>query len=127
MEQRSTPANRKELIRQYKETRRPMGIFCVRNTANGKVLIGSSVDLPSRLNRERAQLGFGGHPNPGLQKDWNALGAAAFAFEVLDTLAPPVEPGYDPAYDLGVLEQLWLDKLSPFGERGYHVKPETTK
>ncbi len=120
----SGPANRKELTRQYKETPRPMGIFCVRNITNGKVLIGSSVDLPARLNRERAQLGFGGHPNAALQRDWNALGAAAFAFEVLDTLKPPDAPGYDPSYDLGILEQLWLDKLLPFGERGYHEKPD---
>ena len=121
------PVNRKELIRQYKETRRPMGIFCVRNTSNGKILIGSSVDLPSRLNREQAQLRLGAHPNPELQKDWNALGAASFAFEALDTLIPPDGMDYDPAFDLGVLEQLWLDKLMPYGERGYNVKPDKSR
>jgi hypothetical protein len=121
------PVNRKELTRQYKETRRPMGIFCVRNTSNGKMLVGSSVDLPSRLNRERAQLRLGAHPNPILQTDWNTLGSESFVFEALDTLVPPDGIEYDPTFELGVLEQLWLDKLMPFGERGYNVKPDNSK
>ena len=124
MSQQPGPANRKELIRKYKETRRPMGVYCVRNTTNGKLLVGSSVDLPSILNRERFQLGLGLHGNPGLQKDWNAMGPEAFVFEVLDTLNPPEQTDYDPSPDLSVLEQMWLDKLTPFGERGYNEKPD---
>jgi hypothetical protein len=53
------------------------------------------------------------------------MGANAFTFEVLDTLtAPPDQPGYDPADDLRVLEALWLERLQPFGERGYMVEPK---
>jgi len=76
------------------------------------------------LNRQRAQLGFGGHPSRELQRDWQALGAEAFAFEILDTLAPREEPGADPADELRALEALWLEKLSPYGERGYNVRPK---
>ena len=81
--------DRRELIRQYKETRRPMGVYRVHNTRDDRSLLGRSVDLPSILNRERAQLRLGVHRNAALQRDWNALGAEAFAFEVLDTIAPP--------------------------------------
>jgi len=114
--------NRKELVRDYKETRRPMGVFCVRNTATGQVLIGSSVDLPGILNRHRWQLEMGMHSNRQLQNDWNTLGPAAFTFEVLDTLSIPKEPGYQPADDLQELLGLWMDKLLPYDERGYHAK-----
>ena len=76
--------DRKSLIRQYKETRRPMGVYRVRNTVNGKSLIGASADLPARLNRIRAQLGMGRHPIQDLQQDWNNLGPEAFEFEVID-------------------------------------------
>jgi hypothetical protein len=31
---------------------------------------------------------------------------------------------WDPADDLRVLEKLWLEKLAPFGERGYHAVPK---
>jgi hypothetical protein len=112
--------DRKDLIRQYKETPRPMGIFRVRNTTNGKAFIGASVDLPAMLNRQQAQLRFGAHPNRALQQDFNELGPEAFAFEILDTLKAKDEPGNDPAADLRVLEELWLEKLSPFDDRGYH-------
>ena len=112
--------SRQALRRAYKETRRPMGVYRVRNTQTDRSLVARSVDLPASLNRERAQLRFGGHPNADLQRDWNAFGPDAFAFEVLDTLAPPDDrPDYDPTDDLRVLEALWLERLAPFGERGY--------
>lgn len=104
--------NRKELIRQYKETQRPMGVFQVRNTESGKVYVGTSRDLPSMLNRQRAQLRLGAHPDRGLQADWKALGDTAFTFDILDTIEPPEEPGYDPEADLRTLEELWRGRLS---------------
>jgi hypothetical protein len=116
--------DKKALIREYKESRRPMGVYQLRNTANGKLLIGVSVDLPSILNRHRAALRMGAHTNRELQKDWKEFGPEAFEFEILDTLTPPGRPDYDPSGDLRALEELWLDKLSPFGERGYNAKPK---
>ena len=47
-------------------------------------------------------------------------GADAFAFEVVDTLAPADTPGYDPTEDLESLLALWMDKLRPFEPAGYH-------
>jgi len=118
--------NRRELVRAYKETRRPMGVYRVRNLRDGRALVGRSVDLPSILNRERAALRLGAHANAALQRDWNALGPDAFAFEVLDTLAPPDDrPDYDPRPDLDVLLALWLERLEPFDERGYMRRPTT--
>jgi group I intron endonuclease len=118
------PSDRKTLIREYKEAARPMGVYQVRNTVNGKSFVGTSVDLPSILNRHRAALRFGGHTNRELQKDWNELGPEAFEFEVLDTLTPSDRPGYNPSDDLRELEELWLEKLSPFDERGYNTRPK---
>lgn len=116
--------NRKALIREYKESRRPMGVYRVRNTVNEKSFIGTSKDLPAMLNRQQSQLRMGGHPNRALQKDWNEYGTEAFEFEVLDTLPIPDRADYDPTADLRALEELWLDKLKPFGERGYNTEPK---
>ncbi len=44
--------DRKALTRAYKASRRPMGVYCVRNLETGEALIGHSVDLPSILNPE---------------------------------------------------------------------------
>jgi group I intron endonuclease len=117
--------DKKALIREYKENKRPMGVYQIRNTVTGKLLVGTSVDLPSILNRHRAELRMGRHKNRELQNDWAEFGPEAFEFEILDTLTPPERPDYKPSDDLRALEELWLDKLSPFGERGYNAVPKT--
>jgi hypothetical protein len=117
--------DRKALIRQYKETRRPVGVFRIRNKVDDRSFVAASVDLPSALNRHRAQLNGNVHANRGLQDDWNRLGSDAFEFESLDVLSPPAErPDWDPAEELRVLQELWLEKLSPFGPRGYNIEPK---
>jgi hypothetical protein len=112
--------DRKELIRQYKETPRPMGVFRVHDTVADRSFVGTSRDLPSMLNRQRFQLEHGSHPNRELQEDWNRLGAGAFAFEVVDTLKPSEQADSDSAEDLRVLGDLWLERLLPYGARGYN-------
>jgi hypothetical protein len=82
------------------------------------------VDLPAILNRHRAQLRFGVHPDRGLQRDWDELGPEAFAFEILDTLSPPEGTDYDPTEDLRVLLELWSEKLSLSQEHCYRVTPK---
>jgi len=96
-----------------------MGVYRVRNRRNDRSLVGASTNLPAILNRHRFQLAMQVHPNRALQDEWNAFGADAFDFEVLDVLEPPDRPDYDPGDDLRVLEEMWLEKLSPFDARGY--------
>jgi hypothetical protein len=115
----------KRALRQaYKDTPRPMGIYQLRRISSGMVFIGRSTDLPSILNRHRAQLRLGVHPNGALQRDWNAAGPDDFAFEVLDTLTPPDLPDYNPADDLVVLEALWLERIAPTEDATYMKRPE---
>ncbi len=117
--------DRKARIRQYKETPRTAGVFCVRNLLNGKSFVGSSVDLPAMLNRQRFQLESGAHPNQALQKDWNEVGPEVFEFEVLVTLDPPAEPAADVSDDLRTLEQMCLQSLRDEGVGLYNVERVT--
>ena len=114
------PPDRKALSREYKNTPRTAGIGLVRNGVNGKVLLLAGRDIPALLNRHLAQLRLGVHRNVELQRDWRVAGEQAFSFEVVDTLAPKETPGYDPAPELRVLEQLWLERLAPYAPRGYN-------
>jgi len=118
------PIDRKESIRAYKENWRPMGVYRIRNNISGRSLVAASSDIPSILNRHRAQLNFGSHPDRGLQRDWNEFGQNAFEFEVLDTLTPPGDHGYDPTEDLHVLEDLWQAKLAVSEDQAYSTKPK---
>ncbi|HSK46545.1 MAG TPA: GIY-YIG nuclease family protein [Coriobacteriia bacterium] len=113
------PTDRKALLRQYKETKLPMGVFRVRNIAQARSFIGVSVNLPGMLNRMRFQLDNSAHPNRALQADWDRLGPDAFVIEALDELEPPEEPGYYSKLDLEELRQMWIERLTAEGESLY--------
>ena len=113
---------RRELIDGYKLNPPPMGVFQIRHVPSGRIFVVSAQNLAGIMNSHRFQLRTGSHPNKPLQAEWNASGADAFAFEVLDELAPPDGGGQDARADLAALESLWLDKLAPYGERGYHAR-----
>ena len=115
--------DRKALTRQYKETPRTAGVALAKNLANGKCFLFAGVDIAALVNRHRAQLKLGGHPNKVLQGDWNALGADPFVFEVVDTLPVPETADVDQRDDVAALEALWLEKLAPFEPAGYNRAP----
>jgi len=117
--------DKKAAILEYKLTHRPMGVFQIRNKSNGKVFIDSSVNVPGKINRHTLQLNMGSHPNKRLQADWNELGPGSFEFETLEPLEPRDDPSYDYKSDLEVLEDLWLERESPFGESGYNERKLT--
>jgi len=122
-ETRGSRSRRAELKRTYKEKPPPMGVFAIRNRANGKVLVGTSLNLPGALNSARFQLTLGVYRHPALQEDWQRYGADSFSFEVLDELPPTEVPRDDPREELQVLEALWLERLRPYGEAGYNTPP----
>ena len=63
--------SRRELNREYTERVKPAGVYQVKNLANGKVLLGSSLNLEGPLNRHKFMLKIGSHLNKDLQKDWD--------------------------------------------------------
>lgn len=117
--------DKRALKLEYKLSYRPMGIFQLQNEVNGKIFVGSSMDLPAIFNRIRFQLFGGAHPNKELEADWRQFGADKFTFEVLEEIVPREDPNYDHKADLETLEDLWLEKLEPYGEKGYNEKKKT--
>jgi group I intron endonuclease len=114
---------RAEMRRAYKETPRQAGIFQIKNTKTGKVLLGSSTNLLGPLNKHRFILSISRHDNAALQNDWNQYGPDAFSFEILEIVKPSDDPSFCLEDELTLLEQIWLEKLQPFGERGYNQGP----
>ena len=111
---------RKEIIRSYKETTPPMGVFQIRCTSNERLYVAASRNLEGERNSRLFQLRMGKIVfSPELQKDLQQYGADAFEFSVLAVLDPP-QPGEDVELQLAALELQWLEKLQPFGERGYN-------
>jgi hypothetical protein len=117
--------DKKRLKQDYKVSKRPMGVFLIRNTLNEKVFVVAGLDLQGIVNRHKFQLATGSHKTVELQKDWNNLGSDKFEFEIVDQMEPLDDPSFDPKREVEFMERMWLDKLQPFGERGYNEKKLT--
>jgi hypothetical protein len=118
-----TVKTRQEIKREYKERKKPAGVFQIKNVANGKVLLGSSLNLEGPLNSAKFMLSIGSHKNDALQKEWNEFGADKFVFEILEVVKENENPDFCLEDELTLLEQIWIEKLQPFGERGYNKEP----
>ncbi len=114
--------NKKEMKAKYKQTPLAMGIYQIRNLKNGKIFIASAKDLRGRINSSKFQLKNGSHPNREMQRDYNEVGEEGFSFDVLDYLKPKEDLNYDYTDELRVLEEMWLDKLQPYDEKGYNSR-----
>ena len=112
---------RKDINREYAERVKPAGIYQVKNTVSGKVLLGSSLNLEGPLNRHKFMLKIGSHTNKQLQKDWDELGPDKFIFEILEEVKMKDDPNFNLKDELTLLEMVWLEKLQPVGEHGYNL------
>ncbi len=110
---------KKELIQQYKEMKKEGGVYQIRNIRNGKILILSTPDFKT-MNGRRFELEMGSYRCTMLQKEWNDFGQEAFVFEILETLDEEEKGIFDKKDALKKLEEKWLKKLQPFGDKGYH-------
>jgi group I intron endonuclease len=113
--------SQQDIKREFKERKKEAGVFQVLNTANSKVLLGSSLNLQGPLNAHRFMLTLGSHRNKTLQKEWNEFGGDKFVFEILETVKVKDETNFDIKDELTLLEQIWIEKMKPFGELGYNT------
>ena len=113
--------NYKKTIKQEYKNRPPdAGVFQIKNLQNGKIFVRSHMNLHAALNRFPMELKLGVSRISQLQADYNQLGAGQFVFEILERLEPQDDPNYNYADDLQTLEEVWLEKLQPYGEKGYN-------
>jgi len=113
---------RKELKEEYKLMKFRMGVFRIVNLVSGKMYIGSSPDLVANWHAERLQLNMGIHCNDALQSDWKQLEADNFKYEILEEIEQNNDPGVDWKKELKALEEIILEELQPYNDRGYNRK-----
>lgn len=111
---------KKELKQQYKETSVEAGVYQIKNTINNKILVGSTKNFKT-LNGIKFMLETNGYTtNKELQKEWNQYGKVAFRIDILEKMEKKDDPYFNEKEALLTLEEKWLEKLQPFGERGYN-------
>ncbi|WP_138755291.1 DUF2087 domain-containing protein [Paenibacillus sinopodophylli] len=141
-EARMDKAKRKQLTAEYQERERMMGVFQIKNNVNGKLYIGGSTNLDAFWGKEQFVLNMDTHANKELQKEWKQFGSESFSYLVLETVKLDQKIHYDykdvldpegrqPVdlvrqynREVGELKEQWLEKLQPFGEKGYHIEKE---
>lgn len=113
---------RNELKEQFKQIKTYMGVYQIKNTVNGRIFISSCSNLKSRWLTIRGQLETGRYAISLLQKEWNEFGPDAFTYEVLEE--KDTEGVTDMRWELKQMEKPWLEKLQPFGDKGYNKPRE---
>lgn len=79
--------DRKAAVNAYKERKIERGLYAVRCTSSGEVWVGGAPDLSRIQNRLWFTLRQGVNPHPSLQAAWDAHGAEAFTFEIVERFA----------------------------------------
>jgi group I intron endonuclease len=88
-----------------KEIKKKFGIYSIKNILNGKMYIGSSVDLYLRKNTHFKQLFNMNHHSIYLQNAYNKYGIDNLVFDIIEFVPNKI--------DLIKREQMWIDLLKP--------------
>ena len=92
-----------------------IGVYRITNKANGKVYIGSSVDIKGRWNSHISDLSRGVHRNQYLQNAWNKYGKDNFVFEIIEKCSKD---------EINLREQYWIDTYNAsIRDKGYNILP----
>lgn len=93
----------------------PSGIYQIKNTENGKVYVGSAVNIKQRWRTHKSDLNSSKHHSGKLQNAWNKYGESCFEFSILEYVQSK--------NDLVSREQEWMSNLNAAGENGYNISP----
>jgi hypothetical protein len=103
---------KKDLRAEYDKRPVKGGVFAIKNTGTGRMLVDSTADMRGSANRFDFMKKTDYCPNPKLQKDWTGS-AAPFEFEIIEELEKgDAQTDAEFKSDLRVLKELWLEKLS---------------
>ena len=101
----------------YRQQAPALGIIALRHLPSGYALLERSRNAPGALNRHRFELTLGTHRNARLQADWRRDGAAAFRFDIIDSVKASGDPAFDAQAELDALLALhraqWLEQGQP--------------
>jgi len=91
------------------------GVYAIKNSANGKIYVGSSDNICKRIYTHNRDLYANKHHSIHLQRAWNKYGLSSFVYFCLEQC--DVE-------SLIEREQKWMDKFCSYEKtKGYNISP----
>ncbi len=107
-------ADRKALLRAFKEAPETGGVYAIVNTVTGKRLVLSTVTLSKAQNALDFAKATGSCVNPTVADDWERHGPGAFECEILERLDRKAEQtAAEFAEDVKALAELWKERIPP--------------
>jgi hypothetical protein len=103
--------SRRQLVRDFKEKRAPLGVFAIRCVGSGEVWVGASRNLEAQERSMRFGMRLGQYINKPMQAAWNAHGEAAMSFDVLEAIDEPDLTPMGLADLLKARERHWIAAL----------------
>ncbi len=113
--------DKQEIKRAYKEQKAQIGIYKIENKVTGKIFIGSSLNIQARFNRHKMSLSTGIEEIKELLNDYRKYGEENFIFSVVDLIKQDDKEIRDYKKELKELEQMYLEELKPYGDKGYNI------
>ena len=104
-------ANRRDLVRDYKERKVIAGVYAVRCAPSGEVWTAGSRNIDAQQNSLWFGPRNGGHINRAMQASWTAHGDASFSFEVLERIDDEALTPQGVRDRLKVRQQYWQETL----------------
>lgn len=86
------------------------GIYCIRNTNNGKSYVGQSINIQKRIQSHQSGRGGTGVLDKSIKKN----GINAFVYEIYELCEPS---------NLDAREQHWIASLDSVSPNGYNLTP----
>lgn len=99
---------RRQMLKDYRMRKPPMGIVRIECAATGDVFFGSATDTAALINGLGFKLDAGSYPNKALQGLWNEHGAAGFSMTVEELLEYD-DPAEDQTDNLEAMLDLCLE------------------
>lgn len=103
--------SRRQLARDFKEKRAPVGVFAVRCAASGEVWVGVSKNLEAQKRSLWMGMRWGQSFHRAMQAAWTAHGEVAMSFEVLEAVDEPELTAMGLADLLKARERHWIEAL----------------
>ncbi len=114
--------SKKQLTKDYKLQKQPVGVYAVHNKIDNKMFIGTSKNLPAVIRRFEFTLQMESFPYQDLIDDFKKLGKDNFEIKILDELELKNETDKEITAELNQLEELWIEKLKDDGVSFYNKK-----
>lgn len=105
--------DRREAVAAYKARRSVGGVYQIRNTETGRVMLTRATDLRGSENRFRFAQMTDTCVDYALQADWKQYGKDVFVFETLESLEQTeTQTAAEFAEDIETLYELWCERVT---------------